>query len=115
VTGGAAWLTGPAGKLLDAVTADVGRINADQRARNSGAERQVGTRLAAAAAAALNGSMPPVDASLYRSALREFERAGADTAAGNFSAASAVLVPANLGIVTVTAAVNPASPVSGPA
>ena len=109
VTGGTTWLTGPAGRLLDTVTADVGRINVDQRAGNSGAAHRDGTRLAADAATALRGSMPPVDASRYRAALREFEQAGVDTAAGKFSAASALLVPANLGIVTVTAAVNPPS------
>ena len=109
VTGGTTWLTGSAGRLLDAVTADVGRINVDQRAGNPGAAHRDGTRLAADAATALRGSMPPVDASRYRAALREFEQAGVDTAAGKFSAASALLVPANLGIVTVTAAVNPPS------
>jgi len=113
--GGHTWLTGPAGRLLDAVTADVGRINVDQRAGSSGAAHRDGTRLAADAATALRGSMPPVDASRYRAALREFEQAGADTAAGKFSAAAALLVPANLGIVAVTAAVNPPSLNDNPA
>ena len=108
VTKGAKWLTGPAGKLLDAVTADVGRINADQQSGNEGAARRVGTRLAADALAALNGPMPPVDGSLYRSALLDFEQAGTDTAAGRFRAASALVAPASVRIATVTAAANPA-------
>jgi len=114
-SGGTTWLTGPAGRLLDAVTADVGKINTDQRAGNSGAAHRDGMRLAADAATALRGSMPPVDASRYRAALRQFEQAGTDTAEGNFRAASALLVPANLGIVTVTAAVNPPSSSNNPA
>jgi hypothetical protein len=115
VTRGARWLTGPAGRLLGAVTADVGRINADHQAGSSTAARRDGTRLMADASAALRGPMPPVDAVLYRFALRDFEQAGTDTAGGNFRAASVLVGPASLGIVTVTAAANPASPVGSPA
>ena len=115
VTRGAKWLTGPAGRLLGAVTADAGRINADRQAGSSGAARRDGTRLVAEAAAALRGPMPPVDAALYRSALRDFQRIGTDTASGNFRAASVLVGPASLGIATVTAAANPASPVGSPA
>jgi hypothetical protein len=115
VTKGAKWLTGPAGKLLDTVTADVGRINADQRAGKARAARVEGTRLAADALAALRGPMPPVDGSLYRSALRDFEQAGTDTASGKFGAAGALVAPASLRIATVTAAANPAQPVGSPA
>jgi hypothetical protein len=115
VTRGAKWLTGPAGQLLGAVTADAGRINADRRAGSSGAARRDGTRLAGDASAALRGPMPPVDAALYRSALRDFQRIGTDTASGNFRAASILVGPASLGIATVTAAANPALPVGSPA
>jgi hypothetical protein len=103
---GATWLAGPAGKLLDAVTADVGRTTADQRAGSPAAARRDGTRLARAAAAARRGPMPPVDASLYRLALRDFQQAGVDTASGNFRAAGALLAPASLDVVTITAALN---------
>ena len=71
----ATWLNGPAGRLLDTVTADVGRISADQRAGSSAAARRDGRRLASDAVAALRGPMPPLDASLYRSALRDFQQA----------------------------------------
>jgi hypothetical protein len=115
VTKGARWLKGPAGTLLGAVNVDVGRINVDHQARNASAARRDGARLVTDAAAALRGPMPPVDAILYRSALRDFQQAGTDTASGNFSAASVLVGPASVRIATVTSAVNPASPVGSPA
>ena len=68
-TGGARWLTGPAGKLLTALDADVGRLGAALRAGQSGAAGRAGARLAADARAALDGPAPPADAGIYRSAL----------------------------------------------
>ena len=88
------------------MTADVGRITADQRAGSAAAARRDGTRLAGDCAAALRGPMPPVDASLYRVALRDFRQAGADAAAGNIRAASALLTPASLNVVTMTTTLN---------
>ncbi|HEX3960710.1 MAG TPA: hypothetical protein VHZ03_29505 [Trebonia sp.] len=114
-SGAATWLTGPPGKLLDAVTADAGRIAADQRAGSSAAARRDGTRLAGDAAAALRGPMPPVDASLYRFALRDFQQAGVDTASGNRRAASDLLTPASLNVVTITATLNSESHTDSPA
>jgi hypothetical protein len=115
VSSGATWLTGPAGKVLDTVTADVGAITADQRAGSSDAARREGTRLAGDAVAGLRGPMPPVDATLYRFALRNFQQAGVDTASGNFRAASDLLTQASLNVVTITAALNSTSQKDSPA
>ena len=120
VTRGAKWVTGRGGKLLDAVTADMGKVSGDERTGKKSAAKSAGAKLAAAAGAALNGPMPPVDARIYRSALKDFEQIGTDAARGKFRAASSLLAPASLGIVQVTAAVNqpapvnPRAPVSGP-
>lgn len=115
VTPGAKWLTGPAGKLLAAVNSDVGKISADMRGGKNSAAASAGERLAADAGAALSGPMPPVDAAVYRSALKEFEQIGADTATSDFRTANSLLAPANLGVLTVTAAVNRPAPVNPPA
>ena len=114
-TRGAKWITGPAGRLLAAVTTDLGKISAEQRSGDNSAARSAGARLTADARAALNGPMPPVDAVVYRSTLNDLEQLGADTASGDFRAATALLATANLGIVNVTAAVNSAAPANPPA
>jgi hypothetical protein len=111
MTRGAKWVTGAAGKLLSAVNADMGKISADQRSGNVVAARSDGAKLAADALAALKGPMPPVDAAIYRSSLKDFEQIGNDTANGDFGAASSLLAPANLAIMRVTAAADPPAPV----
>jgi len=115
VTKGEKWVTGPAGKLLSAVNADVGKISADQRAGKGSKAKALGARLTADARAALNGPMPPVDTAVYRVALEDFEQIGKDTASGGFSKTSSLLTTANLDIVRVTTAANLAAPVNSPA
>jgi hypothetical protein len=113
VTPGAKWLTGTANSLLGAVNTDMGKISAYQRAGDYTAARSTGAKLAADALAALNGPMPPVDAALYRSALKDFEQIGADAASGNFDAAGSLAARANVGIMTVTAAADPPATANG--
>ena len=106
VTKGAKWLTGPAGKLLVAVNADIGRLSTAERAGKQGAAKIVGTQLAADAKAALDGPMPPVDARVYQSALKDFVSAGTSAAGGDFSKATRLSNVGIIGITEVTAAVN---------
>ena len=106
VTKGAKWLTGPPGKLLAAVNADVGRLSAAERAGHLGAAKIAGTQLAANAKAALDGPMPPVDATVYRSALKDFVTAGTSAADGDFSKATRLSNVGITGITEVTAAAN---------
>jgi hypothetical protein len=115
VTKGEKWVTGPAGKLLSAVNADVGKIGADQRAGKDRAAKDLGALLTADAKAALDGPMPPVDTAVYRTALEDFEQIGKDTASGNFSKTSSLLTTANLEIINVTTAANLAAPVNSAA
>jgi hypothetical protein len=105
-TRGARWLAGPAGRLLEAVIADAGRLSAGERAGERGRARIAGPRLAAAARAALSGPMPPADAKIYRSALREFEIAGIYLGRGEFSKADTLLNAGDNDITKVTSAVN---------
>ncbi len=106
VTKGAKWLTGPPGKLLAAVNADIGRLSTAERAGKQGAAKIVGTQLAADAKAALDGPMPPVDATVYRSALKDFVSAGTSAADGDFSKATRLSNVGIIGITEVTAAAN---------
>jgi hypothetical protein len=105
-TRAARWLGGPAGKLLSAVTADLGRLAAAGRAREPGAARLAGKRLSAAAKAALLGPPPPQAARLYRSALEELETAGRCAASGRFRAAGTSLSAGESNITRATAAAN---------
>jgi len=114
VTKGDRWIAGPAGKLLRAVNADIGRLSTAERAGKRDTAKAAGTRLAADARAALLGPMPPVAAKLYKSALMDLERAGASTASGNFSKAGPMLNAGEVKITKVTAVVNRAAPVSEP-
>jgi len=115
VTRGAKWITGPSGKLLAVVNADLGRLAAAGRAGQRSAARAAGTQLAADAKAALSGPMPPVDATVYQSALKDFERAGAQVASGEFGKAIPLLHAGGIGITQVTAEVNVPAPVNPPA
>ena len=108
---GARWLTGPAGRLLTALDADVGRLSGALRAGQHGAAGRAGARLAADARAALEGPAPPADAGIYRSALRDFERAGNDIVNRKYDRASRLIATGNVRITKVTgAANNPARP-----
>ncbi len=115
VTRGAKWVTGPAGKLIASVDGDLGRISADERAGKGEAARGIGGQLISDAKAAERGPMPPVDAAVYRAALKDFEQIGTDTARGDFRAASSLLTAATLGIVTVTGAADSTAPVNSAA
>lgn len=105
-TDGARWLTGRAGKLLTALNADIARLAAAQRADDHHAAERAGARLAADARAALDGPRPPADASAYRSALRDFERAGTDIASRKYGAAGDLIAAGNVDITKVTSAAN---------
>ncbi|HUJ05313.1 MAG TPA: hypothetical protein VLX31_04280, partial [Streptosporangiaceae bacterium] len=105
-TSGERWLTGPAGRLIGAINADLGHLTAAKRARNHAAVRRAAALLAAAARAALRGPMPRRQARAYVSALRDFARAGAEIAAGHLGPAAALLASANAGITQVTAAAD---------
>ena len=99
------------GQLLAAVTNDIGKVSAAERAGKQSTARAAGTRLAADAKAALQGPMPAA-AKAYRSALNDLERAGTAVTAGNFSQAGPLLNAGTVKITKVTAAVNrpPRSP-----
>lgn len=106
VTSGAKWITGPAGQLLEAVNADLGRLSTGGRAGNRGVAKIVGSRLARAARAALSGPMPPADARIYRFALRKLERAGMYFSIGELRKADTLLNAGDNDITKVTSAVN---------
>jgi hypothetical protein len=113
-TKGSSWLAGSDGRRLTAVTADLGRINVAEHAGRQRAAANAGARLAADAAAALAGAMPPADAAEYRSALSDLRAAGAAAAAGHFGQQAArMLLAGETGIMRVTAAAD--MPVAGKA
>jgi hypothetical protein len=114
-TKGAKWLTGPAGRLLQAVTGDLGRLTAGETAGRPAAARTAGAQLATAARAALSGPMPPADARKYRSALKELERASMYIASGKFRTANTILNRGDSDIAKVTSAVNRPAKVRYPA
>ena len=105
-TRGARWLAGPAGRLLEAVNADLGRLSAAERAGQPAAARIAGMRLSRAAQAAAAGPTPPVAARTYRLALRELDRAGRYAAGGTVGPAGASLKAGEAGLTKVTAAVD---------
>ena len=114
-TKGAKWLTGPAGRLLQAVNGDLGRITAGERAGRPAAARTAAAQLATAARAALSGPMPPADARKYRSALKELERASMYIASGKFRMANTILNRGDNDIAKVASAVNRPAKVRYPA
>ncbi len=110
-TRGGNWLAGPAGHLLSAVNADLGRLSAAERASKPGLARIAGRRLSADAEAALLSPPPPVAARIYRSALKELETAGRLAASGKFRAAAASLRAGEVDLTKATAmADSPAAP-----
>lgn len=110
VTRAARWLAGPAGQLLGAVSADLGRLAAAQRSGQPGPARQAGLRLTTDAKAALLGPAPPRAARLYRAALTDLERAGRSAASGRLRAAGASLRAGEAAITKVTAVANAPAP-----
>jgi len=106
VTKGSKWLDGSSARMLTAVNADIGKIGTARHARNDAAARAAGARLASDATAALAGAMPPVDAKLYRSALKDLKTAGSDDAHGEFSKAAPLLAKGRAAIMKVTAAAD---------
>ena len=108
------WITGHPGQLLTAVTTDIGKLSAAERAGKQATAKAAGTRLAADAKAALQGPMPPAAVKTYRAALSDLQRAGTSVAAGNFSQAGPLLNAGTVKITKVTAAVNRAAPVAAP-
>jgi hypothetical protein len=114
VTKGDRWITGHPGQLLTAVTTDIGKITAAERAGKRDTAKSAGARLAADAKAALQGPMPPAAVKAYRSALNDLQRAGASAASGNVGQAGPLLNAGEAKITKVTAAVNRAAPVAAP-
>ena len=115
VTKGSKWLDGSGTRLLTAVNADLGKVSAADHAGSHAAARAAGARLAADAAAALGGPMPPVDARVYRSALKNLWTAGWYEAGGRFGQAARLLAVGEADIMRVTAAADRRVSVKAPA
>ena len=115
VTKGSKWLAGSSARLLTTVNADLGKISTARHAGNNAAARAAGARLASDASAALAGPMPPVDARLYRSALKDLQAAGSYEAHGRFTKAARLLAKGRAGIMKVTAAADRPVAVKTPA
>jgi hypothetical protein len=109
-TRAARWLAGPAGKLLSAVSADLGRLAAAERSAKPALARQAGQRLTTDAKAALLGPPPPRAVRLYRAALTDLERAGRSAASGLLRAAGTSLRAGEAAITKVTAVANAPAP-----
>ena len=110
-TRAARWLGGPAGRMLSAVSADLGRLAVAERSGRPGPARlaglrQAGMRLTADAKAALLGPAPPRGARLYRAALADLVRAGRSAASGRLRAADASLRAGESTITKATAMAN---------
>jgi hypothetical protein len=105
-TRAARWLGGPAGRMLSAVSADLGRLALAERSRKPGPVRLAGLRLTADARAALLGPPPPRGARLYRVALTELAQAGRSAASGRLRAAGASLRAGESTITKATAMAN---------
>jgi hypothetical protein len=109
------WLTGPADKLLESVNTEVANVSKALRSGERGRAESAGRQLAAVAKAALDGPMPPVDTSLYRSALANLGEAGTDAADGQLDAVGPLLIAGTTEITKVTAAADLVAPVNPPA
>ena len=106
VTKGSKWLDGSGTRLLTAVNADLGKVSAAEHAGSYAAARAAGAQLAADATVALRGPMPPVDAKVYRSALKDLKAAGSYEAGGDFRKAARLLAAGQAGLMKVTAAAD---------
>jgi hypothetical protein len=117
VTRGSKWVTGSRSKQFTVVNADVARVMAAERSGSrSAAAKSAGVRLAADAAAALHGPMPPVAVAVYRAALQRLETAGSAAASGQFGKQAAHLLTAGeAGLMRVAAAADMPVPGKNPA
>jgi len=115
VTKGSKWLASSDAKSLTAVTADLGQVLAAEHSGSRGAAKTAGAKLASDAKSALGGTMPPVDAAVYRSALTELQRAGSLVAGGRFGKAAPLLEAGEAGIMRVTSAADQPVPQKTPA
>ena len=106
VTKGSKWLDGSGTPMLTAVNADLGKVSAAEHAGSYAAASAAGARLAADATVALRGPMPPVDAKVYRSALKDLKAAGSYEAGGDFRKAAWLLAAGQAGLMKVTAAAD---------
>jgi hypothetical protein len=106
VTKGSKWLASSDAKSLITVSADLGRVLSAEHAGDHGAAKTAGARLAADARSALGGTMPPVDAAAYRSALTDLQRAGILVAGGHFVKAAPLLDAGQAGLMRVTSAAD---------
>ena len=102
-------------KTLKTVNADLVRLSTAERAGKRDAAKIAGTQLATDAKAALSGPMPPAESKVYRSALKDFERAGTYTARRDSGKAAPLLYAGYAEMTKVTAAENPPATVNGPA
>jgi hypothetical protein len=116
VTKGSKWLAGPGEGLLNAVNVDLGKVMAAEHAGHNAAAKAAGARLAADAAAALRGPMPPVETATYRSALKQLQTAGASVADGKLGPRTTrLLIAGQAGIMRVTSAADMPVPAATPA
>jgi hypothetical protein len=115
VTKGSKWLASSDAKSLTTVSADLGQVLSAEHAGNHGAAKAAGAKLASDAGSALGGTMPPVDAAAYRSALADLQRAGSLLAGGHFGKAAPLLDAGQAGIMRVTSAADEPVPVKTPA
>ena len=117
VTKGSDWLGGSEAKNLTTVNADLGRVMAEElKGSRTAAAKAAGAKLAADAAAAGHGPMPPVDAAGYRLAMQRLAAAGSAAAAGKFGPrASQLLHAGQAGLMRVTEAADAPVQVKTPA
>lgn len=116
-TKGSKWLAGSESKALSAVDTDLAKVMTAERAGSHGAAaKTAGAQLAADAATALHGPMPPVQAAAYRKALQDLQAAGSSAAGGQYGPRATRLVAAGqAGLMKVTAAADTPVPVATPA
>jgi hypothetical protein len=114
VTKGSKWLAGSESKALSTVDTDLAKVMTAERAgRHGAAAKAAGAQLAADAATALRGPMPPVDAAAYQKALRDLQAAGSSAAGGQYGPRAARLLAAGqAGLMRVTAAADTPVPVA---
>jgi hypothetical protein len=117
VTKGSKWLAGSQSKALSTVDTDLAKVMTAERAGSRGAAaKAAGAQLAADAASALHGPMPPVEAAAYRKALQDLQAAGSSAAGGQYGPRAARLLAAGqAGLMKVTAAADTPVPVATPA
>ena len=114
VTKGSKWLASSDVRSLTTVNADLGQVLAAEHSGDHGAAEAAGAKLASDAGSALGGTMPPVDAAVYRSALADLQRAGSLVAGGQFGRAAPLLDAGEAGVMRVTSAADQPVPQKTP-